>query len=214
VPTPAPAAGPDIATLLERAVDNLTTGKVSFNPPDRMSTGQTVQMEARIDKKPPAAAPTPLHGPGPTREEPIRVANVMQALLISESPALIVTELSTQEQVVTDEMPGSWRWNVKAVRAGSQRMNLRVTAKVRTEGSQPTEKTRDVAVLDQTLEVAVDPMFYTSEFAQANWQWIVGALASIATLTWKRDKVRNLLPHPLSGPTPKPRARDRGKHHK
>lgn len=180
--TPAiPAPTPD---LIAEALAGLAQGRMLFNPPDEMRTGERERVELRIQPAPEGIAVSDpaggeassfqagLVGEGQPRISDIEVGTFMKARLTSDG--FDVIPLNEEEQIVSGEDFTQWAWDIVALSSGEQVLNLTITVRVDAGGSQIG--VRDLPVVTETVRVRVDPTYTMGIFVGKYWQWLVTVL--------------------------------------
>lgn len=85
-----------------------------------------------------------------------------------------ITPLNGEEQVVSSDTFTQWAWDVTALRAGEQALNLLVT--VRVFAGELGERGRDLPVIMKGVQVRVDPVYSVRSFVGRYWQWLATTL--------------------------------------
>jgi hypothetical protein len=179
-PNPRPSAVPASTDQdeLETSLKRLRAGNLAYSTPDKMKTGQTRQVTARI-----AAASVPASEL--TNGLPGDQKNVVTLLKIStkmkmtlSGPDFTITPLSPVEQFVDNESPTQWQWDVKPNKAG--KLHLRLAAIVELK-----ELSKEFETIDREIAVQVDPVDEVSGFWKGNWQWIIATLTALGGAIWR-----------------------------
>ena len=169
------------AQLVVEEIRGLATGTVLFNPPARMRAGVRERVEVRIAIGPPTAQLREgLKGHGAPQAEPIQVGTFMKVRLLGER--FDVRALSSEEQVVVEEHPSQWEWDVTALHHGTQVLSLAVSVRLKIRAAD--EERMDHPVFDRSIEVSVNPPYAVRRFVGAYWQWIVGTIVGSGIIGW------------------------------
>jgi FecR protein len=195
-PVPPPEPTPAVATTpsAQQQIDKLSQGQYTWTPPRQMRLGENVVVEARVgfdNQTTTTALRQGLVRPNDAISGTVLLSSHMTATL-SSTDGLRITAITEQTQEAPEGIPYlQWAWRVEAMKPGSQPLNLMISATV-------ADRRSTVKVLDQEVEVPVDPVYLTADFVETKWQWILGGglapLGGLAALVWKyRASARRLL---------------------
>ena len=171
-------------------------GNLVYNTPDRMKTGQTGHVIARIGTDL-VSLQTLQSGMAATAgtqtaTAPTPVSTRMKMKLTSSD--FDITPLSSEEQWVAGDTATAWEWDIIPRHSGT--LNLHLVAVVELNGL-----SKDFKTIDKDIAVAVDPVDAATKFAKENTVWILGilgtAIAALFALWRKRGN-----PSSSNPPTP------------
>jgi hypothetical protein len=183
-PRPAtPAHGPARPTpsdvdFLEASLKRLRTGNLAYNVPQKMKTGETARVTARI-----AVASLPVSEltkdfPASQRSTiaPTKISTKMKMTL--SGPDFTITPLSPPEQFVDNESATQWQWEVKPNKHGTLEIRLAAIAEM-------NEFSKEFTTVDRNITVQVDIADQLAEFWTGNWQWSMATLTAVCGVFWK-----------------------------
>lgn len=172
--------------LIEQSLATLKKGNIAYNTPEKMKTGRTARVIARIGAGNISLQTLKSGFPADqgTKIEiaPTPVSTKMKMML--KSADFDITPLSSEEQVIGGDTPTEWDWDVSPKRAGTLHLHLAAVVELR-------NLSRDFTTVDREIAVQVDPFGAVSKFAEANAVWIlttVGAGFAGLWAWWKRRK--------------------------
>jgi hypothetical protein len=198
-PLPTPTPPPNPAEVVQQQLDKLSQGEIAFNPPSRLKIGDKARVEARIARQSGTSdLTTGIQGPGAPQVQPISTSTFMGAELTGDG--FEIKELSNRNQVVQLDKPSEWAWDIKATKLGRQALHLHVW--VRIVAPPVPEQVKDLPVLDQDVDVQVNPAYSIGQFWETNWQWVLGSgfSASVLAAAWKiRTRVAQVFTAPPGG---------------
>jgi hypothetical protein len=174
--TEAPSpSGPQAAVQDE--LRTLTSGVLAFNPPATMTVGETDRVEVRIQSGPLTVTSTQaltkgFEGNGIATVEPISTYTFMRARLVGNS--FDITPLDAEEQAVSGDNYTQWAWDVRPTEAGSQKLNLIVSVRVKISGY--PDESRDFPVKTKAVNVQVNLPYSAGRFVEGNWQWLAAII--------------------------------------
>lgn len=197
--TQIPAIPPaSIADIIEAELAKLQPGRILFNPPVEMSEGVSERVEVRVTRNltDTAMLESGLQGRGPSRIENVKVGTFMRARLTGEN--FEIEALNSEDQVVGSEDFTQWAWAVTPTWHGTQKLRLAVTVRVNVNG---TEEVRDLPVKEETITVAVNPVYTAMSLGRAYWPPVVALLLIAIGLSAARlFATRQRTPRPLAAP--------------
>jgi hypothetical protein len=179
----APAATDD--ELIEQSLANLKKGNLAYNTPEKMKTGNTAHITARIasDKISVQALESGMPSEGGTTTE-IEVTPVSTKMRMTLKGAdFDITPLSSEEQIIGGDAPTEWEWDVVPKHAGTLQLHLAATVELR-------NLSRDFTTVDREIAVQVDPVDAVTKFAVTNAVWILGSLGAGLAALWAWWKKR------------------------
>jgi hypothetical protein len=173
-PSPSVTPTPSFQELIDDELKKLSSGRILFNPPEKMKVGIEERVEVRLTKDITENLTEELKGPGAPQIEPIEVGTFMMVKLTGDS--FDINALSSEEQVVKPVGFTEWSWDVTPLKSGTQELHLTVTVRILIPGQD--EQKIDWLVMDKQISVEVNPPHTFKRFIESNWQWIVGTIIS------------------------------------
>lgn len=105
-------------------------------------------------------------------EETIEIEKQMCLTLLGSD--FEIEPRSSETQVIRESRPTIWTWDVKPKSSGMKFLNVRVTLKINSHGS---EGNYDITTIAKTVFIYVDKEYYIKRFFQVNWQWLINLFA-------------------------------------
>ncbi len=181
---PAPQLSND--DLIEQSLAKLKQGNLAYNTPQKMKTGETARVTARI-----AAGNISLQtleaglpsGPGSTTATASTPISTRMKMTL-KSADFNITPLSSEEQIVGGDTPTEWSWDVVPKHSGTLSLHLAAVVEL-------GNLSRDFTSVDRDIRVQVDPVAAVVQFVAANTIWLLTSLgAALATLWawWRKRK--------------------------
>ena len=172
-----PASVESDGDALDREVQNLKKGNLAYNTPEKMKTGETARVVARIgsEKIPVSSLTSGMPDDGRTNTVSTPVSTKMKMSL--KSADFDITPLSSEEQFITGNMPTIWAWDITPKHSG--KLNLHLAAVVELNGL-----SKDFTTVDRDIDVQVDALNAIQTFIQSNTVWVLGVLGAAATAMW------------------------------
>lgn len=165
---------PEWHEILQKEIDRLQIGRISFNPPDTMQVGVKERIETRISTDPDADLAASLKGRGIPKIEEIKISQQMAVRLSGED--FDITKLFNDEtQLILPNQTTEWAWDVTPRKDGKKTLHLQVSLIIILPDG---EKTKDYPVLDREITVQVNRVYTVKLFATTHWKWLVGLLLS------------------------------------
>jgi len=170
--------------ILERALRELKKGTMAYNTPERMKTGQTAHVTARIASDSVIAQALMLGLPvnQDTKAVSTPISTRMKMKLTGAD--FDIVPLSSEEQIVGGDVPTTWEWDVVPKRSGKLRLHLAAIVVLHSVS-------KDFTTVDKEIIVQVDPVGEAENFVKQYWQWIlttVGTVVGAAWAWWRRRK--------------------------
>jgi hypothetical protein len=159
------------------------TGRIAFNPPDQMKQFRTERIEARLTRYAKLSLDefvARMRGTGKPTVEEIILIDRMRATLVGDTKAFEIFERSERDQLVLKTGLSQWQWDVTPLRAGRQKLELRVTCRFKL-GSDT--EFLDLPTYEREINIRVAPLAVAGRFGARNWQWLAGT-AAIPLLIW------------------------------
>ena len=175
---------------MDAALEDLVSGNVAFNTPQRMQFRESRTIALIASPKLDATALSEelrqrIGGDDPIAVEALQIAPLMEAQLAG-APAFEVAPLTPTRQPVSRAAPTEWRWNVTANETGTQTLHLTINAIVTVDGERFP---RSLNVLDRDIEVEITTMQLVGMFVGENWQWLAGTIViPLALWLWTNRK--------------------------
>jgi hypothetical protein len=165
--------------LIEQSLKNLKQGRLAYETPSKMKTGESQTVTARIgsDQVDGGALTQGLGQSGETVGTATTPVSVKMKMML-KSVDFDITPLSSEEQVVAGTTPTVWQWTVTPKKSGMLRLHLDAVVELK-------NVSRDYPTVDREIAVSVDPVDALTGFVQHNWQWMLSTLAAGIGLAWK-----------------------------
>jgi len=187
-----PSYNEEMDRELKRAVNQLTPGRIAYNPKLAMKQGIEETVTVRISDDPHAEL---THGFATTPiVERLRISGAMSAYLSGDKDDFEIVALSSDDQPVAGTYT-DWFWQVTPLRRGTHKLHLRVTARIWL--SNLHIETKDLLVKDTVISVAVRPWFVVRRFFTSYWQWIIGSPIVLGAIAWVWKKISARRRHPI-----------------
>ncbi|MGI8565084.1 MAG: hypothetical protein ACR2LZ_01230, partial [Pyrinomonadaceae bacterium] len=114
----------------------------------------------------------------------IQFSNVMEASLTGAG--FEVTKVTPERQPISNVSETVWKWDVRAMMPGRQRLNLTMNAILSVDGS---EQVRTIRTFKKEVVIEVSWRRRVMDFGANNWQWLWAALGiPAATWFWSRRR--------------------------
>jgi hypothetical protein len=180
------SASPTDDELIEQSLAKLKKGNLAYSAPEKMKTGSTARVTARIGSNNisvQALESGMPAGKGSTMAaEATPVSTRMKMSL--KGADFEIAPLSSEEQIVGGDVPTQWEWDVIPKHSGTLRLHLAAIVELK-------NLSRDYATVDKDIAVQVDLVGAVSKFAETNAVWLLGTFGAGATglwAWWKRKK--------------------------
>ena len=188
----APLVGPRLAALLARdELEKLVAGRVVLDTPERIRTGATLRIEARLAENLREDFIKSLKDLGMANADAIAEASVVKASLSGDG--FQVAAPADDVKALSADAP-SWSWEVTPVRSGLQPIVLILTARVKVPGGGEEEK--DFPAV--TRQVTVEGGSHTAGgiVLAEGWLWVSAvALLLAALIIWFASRRRAAREH-------------------
>ena len=178
---PAPEQLSDVDRLLQR----MNWGSIAFNVHDAMSFEEmrSIELVLSPSKSIEEVAGIPQE-PGRIETARIQFSNVMEASLTGAG--FEVTKVTPERQPISNVSETVWKWDVRALKPGRQRLNLTMNAVFSVDGS---EQVRTIRTFKKEVVIEVSWRRRVMDFGANNWQWLWAALGiPAATWFWSRRR--------------------------
>ena len=165
--------------LIAESLAKLKKGNLAYNTPEKMKTGSTAHITARIgsDKISLQALESGMPADQGTRTQTEATPVSTKMKMTLKSADFEITPLSSEEQIVGGDVPTEWKWDVVPKHAGTLRLHLAAIVEL-------MNLSRDYATVDKDIAVQVDLVDAVSKFAETNAVWILGTFGAGATGLW------------------------------
>jgi hypothetical protein len=148
-----------------------------------MKQFQTERIEARLTRYAKLSLDefvARMRGTGRPTVEEIILIDRMRVTLVGDTKAFEIFERSERDQLVLKTGLSQWQWDVTPLRAGRQKLELRVTCRFKL-GSDT--EFLDLPTYEREINIRVAPLAVAGRFGARNWQWLAGT-AAIPLLIW------------------------------
>jgi hypothetical protein len=158
---------------LDRSIDRLKRGNLAYNTPERMKTGQTAHVVARIgsDKLTIALLMSQMPEDKATKTDTATTPISTKMKMTLKSADFEVTPLSSEEQFVAGITPTTWEWDIAPKHSGKLRLHLAAVVEL-------DKLSRDFTSVDRDVAVQVDPVDAVERFVEGNVVWTLGGLGT------------------------------------
>jgi hypothetical protein len=186
VPSPVPSFSPPTDDeLIEQSLTSLKKGNLAYNTPEKMKSGSTAHITARIASNKISVqtleSGMPAEQGTKTEIELTPVSTKMRMTL--KGADFDITPLSSEEQIVAGDSPTEWEWDVIPKHAGTLRLHLAAIVELK-------NLSRDFTTVDRDIAVQVDPVDAVTKFVETNAAWILGSIGAGLTALWAWWKKR------------------------
>jgi hypothetical protein len=189
---PAPLVGPRLAALLARdELEKLVAGRVVLDTPERIRTGATLRIEARLAENLREDFIKSLKDLGMANADAIAEASVVKASLSGDG--FQVAAPADDVKALSADAP-SWSWEVTPVRSGLQPIVLILTAHVKVPGGGEEEK--DFPAVTRQVAVEGGSHMAGGIVLAEGWLWVSAIALVLAALTiWFANRRRAAREH-------------------
>lgn len=156
----------------EPITKQLFTAALAFVIPDSANINDSIKAQLLIDpKKEAEGLKGQLTKKGTVTANEIKVSKVVKAAIIA--PEFIVTNITEEEQILSDTEPTEWLWSLEPKKAGSHDINLTVTAIITSNGR---ESKHHIKTFEKTVTVEITTQQVILSWIQKYWQWLISTL--------------------------------------
>lgn len=189
-PTPTPTGTPQ--TKIDELLSGMELGQIAFNVPPSMSLEKAETVVLLLS---PTQTVKQLEDTlrdegavGDLKNAKIKIHDRMQAELSGDG--FLITRVTADTLPVSQQQTTEWRWDVRAVRAGTLKLNLVLNAIVDVDdGSGP--RPYPIRTFSHTYLVKVSWRDGATSFFRESWPWLLFILAAPAPAwLWFRNKRR------------------------
>ncbi len=183
---PSPSPSPK-GTSIDQIFENLSIGNIAFNTPSAMRLDETASIELALSPtKALAELKQAVQEPGRIETAEIKISEFMEAKLVGLG--FEIREVRPTRQFVSKTEDTLWKWDIKAIKPGRQRVNLTLNVIIEDRGR---EITRALQTFTKDIEIEVSFSSRVKGFVENNWQWLWATLVvPIAAWLWRRYSVR------------------------
>jgi hypothetical protein len=154
-------------------------GELAYNTPQKMKTGQTAHVIARIGPKGVSLktleAGMPTGNDTTTAISPTPVSTKMKMTL--KSADFDITPLASEEQFVVGDSPTTWEWDIIPKHSGKLGLHLAAVVEL-------NNLSKDLTTVDREIAVQVDPVDAAAKFAKENGVWMLTTLGAAIAGGW------------------------------
>jgi hypothetical protein len=153
-------------------ISHTLPGRVVFQAPDVMNQGQETKVTVRISANSSEDLTKGLKGAMPINDS-IAVAPRMSVKL-DGGDAFEIVPLTPENQLVATDTFTQWQFNVRALEAGDQELDVLVGLRVKM-GSED-EESRFYPTYERMINVKVNRIYVVRHFLSENWKWLIATL--------------------------------------
>ena len=170
---------------VDRILEELAFGNIAFNAPHTMNLDDTAIIQLLLG----LAMPTDtlqqmIEAVGDTEGDRIRVSDRMEARL--SGPNFAITAVTPEVQAVMQTDITEWKWDVKPLSVGLQRLHLTLSVLINDDG---VSTARAIRTFHKEIEVEVTLGQQVGSFIRNNFQWLWAAiLLPVGGWLWARKK--------------------------
>lgn len=177
---------PSDEDLIEQSLAKLKKGNLAYNTPEKMKSGHTAHVTARIasEKVSIQTLKSGMPTDQGTKTEITATPVSTKMKMTLKSADFDITPLSSEEQIVAGDMPTQWEWDIAPKHSGKGRLHLAAIVEL-------NQLSRDFTTVDRDINVQVDPVDAAETFVKNNLIWILGTLGTAFAAGgawWKRRK--------------------------
>ena len=179
VAPPAPAPPTD-DQLIDSALRKLRKGNLAYSTPDKMKSGETAHVVARIAGDTVSIDTLKSNLPtDPGAKIAVAATPVSTKMKMTLKGAdFDITPLSSEEQIVAGDTPTQWEWDIIPKHSGTLRLHLAAVVEI-------NDIAKDFTTVDRDIPVQVDPVDEVTGFISRNWQWLIATLTAVVGAGWK-----------------------------
>jgi hypothetical protein len=170
---------------VDDVLDQLETGNVAFNAPQRLNLEETAVIHLALSlSKTIADLKELITEDGEVVGHAVQVSDRMEARLTG--PNFAITAITPEVQAVGRSGMTEWRWEVTPKLEGKHNLHLTLTAIIDVDGRQTQ---RSIRTLDYEIEIFVTWKQSLEAFLKKYWQWVWAAvLLPLIGWCWKKWK--------------------------
>ncbi len=178
----------ELRERVDRAVQTLEPGHLSYRPPDSMREGEVQRLTVRVQRAGTTGAWS-LPGEGPVVKKELEVGTPMRAKLFGDG--FEVDPADAMTQVLSSTRPTDWTWSVRPRSTGNKELRLELAVLLDIGTETPVTPTREYV---EVIEVKVHPITTTVRLARGATGVLSAAGVSVAVILaamWTRISRRN-----------------------
>ena len=171
---------------LDAFLEDMEKANVAFNAPDSvMVLGSVSHIQLLLSaEETEEALRAEITESGPVESHQVDITQTMEAHL--EGDGFEITSITPDTQAISLHKTVEWRWDVKAVKPGQQRLSLTLNAVV---FYQNTQTRHTFKTFGKDIRIRVTVRQRVEGFVANNWKWLWTALiVPLAGYLWKRWK--------------------------
>ena len=174
---------------IDRILQSLPMGKITFNTPESMSLNEAKKVElllsASLSEEALRKAIEKQNVEGSIQVEEIYISDQMEATLTGDG--FQITEVLPAHRAISSTGATEWTWDVRALREGKLRLHLTLNALV-TVGGNPAQR-HTMRAFEKEYIVVVGVTDTVVDFAKKHWQWLwTTILLPVGGWYWKRRR--------------------------
>jgi hypothetical protein len=162
----------DFNEIIDEEMDQLTIGRIVYNPPSEMTEHVKERIEVRISQDLSEDLKEGLKGRGVPQIDQIHVSTVMTVKLTGYDFDII--PLSDEEQAVFASRYTQWEFDVTPLKAGKKILQLLVSASI--DMDEFGEKKKSFPVKEKEIHVKVSP---GERIKRIDWYKVLGAIGGL-----------------------------------
>ena len=169
-----------LAGMVQCALQDLTPGRLAFEPKKEMDQGRPETVFVRISQEA-AADLSKGFKEGPPAIQAIRVGPLMRAVLDYSPEEFRVRRIGDEKKVLTPPFT-EWSWEVTPLKGGEKLLRVLAYAELMLPNGnrEPYEAYTGSAV----IHVHTRPLYVVGKFSRDNWQWLLGSPILLGLLGW------------------------------
>jgi hypothetical protein len=178
--------------MIDKILSGMELGNIAFNVPPSMSLEKAETVVLLLSPKQSVAElEQKLHeedAVGEIKNAKIKIHDRMQAVLSGDG--FQITPVTADTLPVSQQEPTEWKWDVRAQRTGTLKLNVVLNAIVDVDdGSGPHPY--PIRTFSQTYVVQVSWRDGATAFVRESWQWLwVILVAPVAAWLWFRNRTK------------------------
>lgn len=180
VPSPSPT---QFGAVIDNILKNLAKANIAFNNPSRMELEETAIIEVVL-----SPTKTAEETAGAVKElgrivtAQVKISDFMDANLVGSG--FDIKAITPTKQFVSKTEDTFWKWDIKALKPGRQRLNLTMNVIIEEKGK---EIQRTIRTFKHDIEVDVSFSNRVKGFVGENWQWLwVTLVVPVSAWLWRR----------------------------
>jgi hypothetical protein len=172
--------------LIDKYLNEMAKGNIVFNVPDsimHINQSNTIQLLLDITR-PVEKLESMIKESGELESHQIKISETMEARLSGNGFQILA--ITPEQQLISARETTEWRWDIKAIEEGRQRLHLTLSAILNIDGS---NRIRTIRTFDRIINVRVSLGKRISSLIANNWEWLFTVLLiPLVTWLWKKRK--------------------------